>query len=95
MSVTHRARGLLRAVKEIVYGMTAFEFERQAMHARAELEDLFILVTMGDLVGVPILPPYYSLRLVPYMVPRTEAWKRRVLRERHALDKEEFDLIEM
>ncbi len=56
---------------------------------------LFILVTMGDLVGLPILPPYYSLRLVPYVVSRTEAWKRRVLRERDALEGDDFDLIEL
>ena len=24
---------------------------------------------MGDMIGVPILPPYYSLRLLPFIVP--------------------------
>ena len=33
------------------------------------MEHLFILITMGDLLGIPILPPYYSLRLLPYVVP--------------------------
>ena len=26
------------------------------------MEHLFILITMGDMLGVPILPPYYSLQ---------------------------------
>lgn len=85
----------MRSLRQFVYGMAAYEFERQAIRLRTELEDLFVLVTMGGLVGVPILPPYYSLRLVPYLVPRLEAWKRRMLRERHALDKEEYDLLEL
>lgn len=86
---------LWRTLKEMLYGMTAYEFERQALVQRAELEDLFVIITMGNLIGIPILPPYYTLRLVPYMVGRTEAWKRRLLRQREPLEKEEFDLIEM
>src|ERR687885_688486 len=90
-----RRRGLLQSLKEFFYGMTAYEFERHALEERARREDLFVLITLGDIIGVPILPPYYSLRLLPYSVPRLEAWKRRLLRERHMLENEEYDLIEL
>jgi hypothetical protein len=60
---------------------------------RANMENLFILVTLGDLIGVPILPPYYSLRLLPYLVPQVSSWKRRVLRERDILDADGLDLL--
>jgi len=36
---------------------------------RSHIEHLFILVVFGDFLGVPILPPYYTLRLLPYVVP--------------------------
>ena len=36
----------------------------------------------GDMLGVPVLPSYYGLRLLPWIVPEIEAWKREVLRER-------------
>lgn len=49
-------------------------------------------MVMGDLIGVPILPPYYSLRLVPYLAESVPAWKRRVLRERQPFESEEYDL---
>ena len=45
-----------------------------------------ILITMGDMIGVPILPPYYSLRLLPYVVPQISTWKRRLLREKDVSD---------
>src|ERR687885_2330724 len=90
-----RWRRFLQALKSFFYGMTAYEFERHALEERARLEDLFVMITLGDIIGVPILPPYYSLRLVPYSVPRLEAWKRRLLRERHVLENEEYDLIEL
>ena len=88
-------RGFIQSVKDFFYGMTGYEFERHALEERARLEDLFVLITMGDILGVPILPPYHSLRLLPYAVPRLDAWKRRLLRERHVLDNEEYHLIEM
>ena len=37
-------------------------------------------------LGVPILPPYYSLRLLPYVVPQISTWKRRMLREKDLTD---------
>jgi hypothetical protein len=90
-----RWRAWLQALREIVYGMTSYEFVMHARHLRAERETLLLLLTFGDMLGLPVLPPYYALRLLPYVVPELEAWKRRVLRERHPLENEEYDLIEM
>jgi hypothetical protein len=38
------------------------------------------------------MPPYYSLRLLPYVVPDIAVWKRRVLREREFTDAHEYHL---
>jgi hypothetical protein len=38
------------------------------------------------MLGFPILPPYYSLRLLPYAVPNVQAWKHRFYRERDFTD---------
>jgi hypothetical protein len=69
------------ALAEFAYGMTGYEFARQAVETRAALENVFMLVVVGDMIGVPVIPPYYSLRLLPYVVPEITTWKRRVLRE--------------
>jgi len=78
--------GFLRAIREFIYGMSAHDSARFALKTRAQMEHLFILVTMGDLVRVPLLPPYYSLRLLPYVVPQIATWKRRMLREKDLTD---------
>jgi hypothetical protein len=78
--------GILQAVKEVVYGLAAHDSARFALKTRASMEHLFILITMGDMLGVPILPPYYSLRLLPYVVPQISTWKRRMLREKDLTD---------
>ncbi|MEW6231365.1 MAG: hypothetical protein AB1566_03500 [Chloroflexota bacterium] len=74
------------SVKEFIYGMAAHDMTRYALKTRASMEHLFILITMGDLLGIPILPPYYSLRLLPYVVPQISTWKRRMLREKDLTD---------
>ena len=83
---TPRKGGLFQAFKDIVYGMSSHEMTRQAVRTRANMEHLFILITMGDLLGIPILPPYYSLRLLPYVTPQISSWKRRMLREKDITD---------
>ncbi len=72
--------------KEVLYGMASHDMGRYALRTRASMEHLFILITMGDMIGVPILPPYYSLRLLPYVVPQISTWKRRLLREKDVSD---------
>jgi hypothetical protein len=81
-----KSGGFYQAVKEVVYGWAAHDLVRFAMKTRASMEHLFILIAMGDMLGVPILPPYYSLRLLPYVVPHISTWKRRMLREKDLTD---------
>jgi len=81
-----KKRGFLSVFRDIVYGMSSHEMTRHAVRTRASMEHLFILITMGDLLGIPILPPYYSLRLLPYVTPQVASWKRRMLRERDVTD---------
>ncbi|HUI85177.1 MAG TPA: hypothetical protein VL240_13185 [Candidatus Binatia bacterium] len=79
-------------LREFFYGMTGFEFEQQARESRGELETAFMLLTLGDMLGVPVMPPLYALRILPFTVPLIGSWKRRVVRERDLGDREEFHL---
>jgi len=76
---------------DIFYGMTVYEMVRELEKERAQVEHLFVLITMGDLLGIPILPPYYSLRLLPYAVPKIAIWRRSMLRERDVIDLTNFE----
>jgi len=73
-------------LKEVFYGMALHEQARALARHRSGLEHLFVLISFGDLLGVPVLPPYYSLRLLPFVVPLIGNWRRRMLRERDLLD---------
>ena len=85
-------RNWLGAVREFLFGMMGYELAHHALEMRASVETLFMLATVGDMLGVPILPPYYSLRLLPFVVPQIATWKRRVLREKEFTDEHDYHL---
>ena len=82
----------IQATREFLYGMIGYEFEEHAVELRGTLETLFMSITFGDMLGLPIIPPFYSLRLLPFVVPNIATWKRRVSRERTLGEDHEYDL---
>jgi hypothetical protein len=85
-SLAARLKGPRKVVGEIMYGLLLHETVLVMKKERGHLDNLFMLVIYGDLVGLPLLPPYYSLRLLPHIIPSLETWKRRVLREKDLTD---------
>ena len=91
-SLTAKLKGPLKVVREIIYGLTLHEMDMEMKKEKGHLDNLFMLVIFGDLIGLPLLPPYYSLRLLPHIIPSLETWKRRVLREKDLTDFVAHDL---
>lgn len=91
-SLAAKLRRPLKVIREILYGFLFYETVLTLKKERGHLDNLFMLVIFGDMIGLPSLPPYYSLRLLPYIVPSLEKWKRRVLRERDLTDYVAHDL---
>jgi hypothetical protein len=79
-------RGWRDWFRGMLYGMAMFDAIVTFRKQRGDLEHLFVLIVFGDIVGVPIIPPYYTLRLLPYIVPAVHGWKRRMLREKDLTD---------
>jgi hypothetical protein len=73
-------------LRDIIYGATIYEMVRDLNKERGEMERFFVLIVFGDLFGIPILPPFYTLRLIPYVLPKIAGWRRSVLRERDLVD---------
>ena len=43
---------------------------------RAEMERLFALMLNAELLGLPLLPPLYRIRFLPYERPNLLSWRR-------------------
>ena len=85
-------KSFLQQVREFLYGMIGYEFEEHAVQMRSSMESLFMAITFGDMLGLPVIPPYYAMRMIPKVVPNIDTWKRRTLREREFSDDNDFDL---
>ncbi len=85
-SLKSRGRQALLNLGQILYGMSVYDMVRGLQKERGHIHRLFVLSVFGDLMGVPILPPYYTLKLLPYIVPDIEGWRRSMLRERDLTD---------
>ena len=81
-----RLRELAQTLGDMIYGATVYDWVRELQKERGMLERLFVLAVFGDLLGVPILPPYYALRLLPYALPALEGWRYSMMRERELTD---------
>lgn len=81
-----RWQEIRRAAAEILYGIFLYDGVRMFRKQETNLEHLFVLISFGDLLGVPVLPPYYTLRLLPFVVPLINGWRRRMLREKDLVD---------
>ena len=81
-----RVNDFRKLLADVWFGMSLHETVRMYNRTRGSMDHLFMLVTFGDLVGMPIIPPYYTLRLLPFLVPSLQNWKRRLLREKDLID---------
>jgi hypothetical protein len=75
-----------RVLNEVFYGMTLHELDLELKKEKGHINNLFMLIVFGDLIGLPLLPSYYSMRLLPYMLPIIKTWKRSILREKDLTD---------
>ena len=91
-SLTAKLKGSPKVAREIIYGLMLHEMDMEMKKEKGHLDNLFMLVIFGDLIGLPLLPPYYSLRLLPHIIPSLETWKRRILREKDLTDFVAHDL---
>lgn len=79
-------RGFLAGLREFLHGMWLYDSESVVIREKAVLERLLFLTMFGNMMGVPVLNQYYSLRLLPYMWPAMAGWKRALLREKDWTD---------
>jgi len=91
-ALSAKLKGSSKVIKEIMYGLMLHEMDLELKKEKGHLDNLFMLVVFGDLIGLPLLPPYYSIRLLPYVIPSLETWKRRILREKDLTDFVAHDL---
>ena len=86
LSIGESIRKIKSAIKHFLIGATVYDIIRDLEEKRLWAEYIFMLVVFGDMFGYSV-SSYYRLKLLPFWVPRLEAWKRDLLKERDITDK--------
>jgi hypothetical protein len=73
-------QNLFRIVIDFCYGSSAYGVTRELMQQRGELEQILLFLVMGDQLGLPVYPSYYSRRLLPLLYPRLSPWRRSLIK---------------
>lgn len=90
--ISGRRAHALQSMKHFLYGLTGYPFVHHALEMKRETESIFMVLTLGELVGIPVMPPIYTLRLLPHLAPDVQKWKCQLARRKEFWEKEEFDL---
>lgn len=61
-------KDLVKVILEVLEGASQEHKYRELMRREAgKAEDLFLLLCFGDVIGLPSPPPYFTLKLLPYV----------------------------
>ncbi|MEM3443094.1 MAG: hypothetical protein QXM86_04475, partial [Candidatus Bathyarchaeia archaeon] len=86
MARGQKSFGFRKKLKDFLFGATVYSAVRDLEEKRLLVEYGLMLAVLGDMLGYPF-SCYYKLRLFPYWLPRIEAWKHYLLRERDVTEK--------
>jgi len=78
--------------KDTISGMTGDQRKLSSVQELGAKLKAFSKTLREVMYGLPLLPPYYSIRLLPYIIPTFNMWKRRILRERDLTEQMAADL---
>lgn len=75
-------RSWVQILKDILYGLFIFDFEQDVLAESIRNKDIFLALTVGELLGLPLHTSYYALQILPHVYDELPFWKRRACRER-------------
>ena len=78
--------GFIQTAKDFLYGFLFHGMVSEVYEKKAEFEGVFMVFILGETIGVPILPGFYHLRLIPYYAARFPHWKKKTLKPKDLFD---------
>lgn len=79
-------QGMWGKLKDFLWGLFVLELYKDCLAHKAKYEDALYLIALGELLGIPLMNSVVSLRLLPYLFPELQDWKRRQAQERDVVE---------
>ncbi len=81
MPVREKLSRIRLLLNDFLFGAMTFEMYRESIHLAKIYNDTVELLLLGHFLGIPFLPNYYTLKLLPYIVDRQQGFKNANLKE--------------
>ena len=78
---------LKKALSDFIYGFTVHGHVEVIRKQIMTHNFTFMTLLYGDMLGLPLLPPIYKYKLLPYFFPFIELWKREILKDKDFFEK--------
>lgn len=75
-----------KALKDFLLGATVYDTILDLREKRLLTEYMLMTVVLGDMFGFTV-SSYYRLKILPFWVPRVQAWRDFMLKERDITDR--------
>ncbi|MDJ0272098.1 MAG: hypothetical protein QXN23_03175 [Candidatus Caldarchaeum sp.] len=76
-----RGGGVKAALKDFFFGALLLGLYGEVVRLKQKYNDIFFSLVMGEFLGIPLLCNYFTLRLLPYLVPEIESARKRLLQD--------------
>jgi len=80
MPLINLDQGILKSIKNFIYGIFHHNIYRDTLKLASQYDDLMLLIVYGEMLGFPTFSNIFTLRLLPHIIPDIERWKARILR---------------
>ncbi|MFB6490558.1 MAG: hypothetical protein TU35_004820 [Thermoproteus sp. AZ2] len=77
---------LLEIIRDFLFGAFYLDLYRETSEIYRKTLLATEVLVFGDLIGIPLLTSYYSLRLLPYFLKDLYDFRRETLKERDVLE---------
>lgn len=74
-----RISGLKQAIRDFFFGALILNLYQNVLRFKRKYDDIFFSLVMGEFLGIPLLGNYFTLRIIPYLIPDLEVARKRLL----------------
>ncbi len=81
-----KVTGVKQALRDFFFGALILGLYQNVVRLKMKYDDIFFSLIMGEFLGIPLLGNYFTLRILPYLLPELERARIRLLRDVDVLE---------
>lgn len=81
-----RSLKIWQIARDFLWGLAFLETYKEILKKKRKVENLMNIVILGEFLGLPLMNSTIVLRMLPYLFPHLQNWRKSLLTERDITD---------